>query len=115
MTIFELVQSNAIASYWNEDELVYEIFVFLVTADEDIMTDLKPVDVGVYQTGRATLSKASVEAWAKANSVTGSYNVMFGFVPKNASVDTGYYITFTEKHNWLNFFPTAIAVLMVFW
>ncbi len=94
-------ETTYIANYTNSKKLVYEIFVFLVTENEDIMTDLAVTDSGAtYNIGTASLSKAAVAAWAEANGVTGAYDVMFSFIPKNASVDTTYNIIFTKPHTW---------------
>ena len=95
-------EENYIASYWNKEGLVYDIYVFLVTADEDVMTDLAVTDSGEsFENGRASLSKAAAEVWAKENGVTEAYDVMFSFIPKNASVDTSFNIIFAEAHNWI--------------
>lgn len=88
-----------IASYWNKENLVFEAFVVLVTEKEDILTDLVLTEESQYATGYFSVSKEKVAAWAAANGVK-DYEVMFSFVPKNASVDTVYNITFTPKHNW---------------
>lgn len=88
-----------IASYWNKENLVFEAFAVLVTEKEDILTDLVLTEESQYDTGYFSISKEKVAAWAAANGVK-DYEVMFSFVPKNASVDTVYNITFTPKHNW---------------
>ena len=87
-------ETNYISGYWNRDELVFEIFVVLKTAEEDILTELKVTNTPVYETGIASIAKADVEKCAADEGVTGSYEVTFSFIPKNASVNTAYNITF---------------------
>lgn len=83
--------------YYNKEDLVYEIFVLLVTETEDVMTDLVVTDDGIFNSSKAYLSKDAVTEWANANQITEEYDVMFSFIPKNASVNTTYNLVFTEK------------------
>jgi len=92
--------TNYIASYWNQEQLVYGVVVFLVVNGESIVTDLTVADNGNFETGTASIAKSAVDAWAAANGVTGSYVAGFSFIPKNVSEDLSYNITFTQKHNW---------------
>ena len=86
-----------VAGYYNKEDLVYEIFVLLVTETEDVMTDLVVTDDGIFDSSKAYLSKDAVTEWANANQITEEYDVMFSFIPKNASVNTTYNLVFTEK------------------
>ena len=61
------------------------------------MTDLTATDTKMFDTGKVSLSKADVAAWVVENNIKAEYDVIFSFIPKNASVDTAYNITFTEK------------------
>ena len=95
-------EANYIAGYWNGgepwgvNELVYSVFVVLHTEAEDFWTELEVTDVKCFDTGKVSISKEAVAAWAAAKGVT-DYDVMFSFIPKNASVDTAFNITFTEE------------------
>lgn len=92
-------ESKYIAGYWNGENLVYQIYVFLVTETDSRMTDLEVTDNGTpFDSGSSTayLSKTAVQEWAAANRVTEAYDVMFSFIPKNASVNTTYNVVFTE-------------------
>lgn len=91
-------ESRYVAGYWNKENLVYEIFVFLVIGEESRMTDLEAMDNSTpFDSSTAYITKAEVQEWVKTNQVTEAYDVMFSFIPKNANVDTTYNIVFTEK------------------
>lgn len=87
---------NYIAGYWNKGELVFEVYVMLVTEDGTKLTDLTVDLEKIFLTGTATISKADVAEWAAENDITGSYEVMFSFIPKDADANNTYNIGFTE-------------------
>lgn len=88
--------TNYIAGYWNQGKLVFGVFVYLITADgTQIQVELSPTLSEAFYIGTATLEKAKVDAWAQQKGYT-DYDVMFSFIPKNASMDNSYNVVFTE-------------------
>lgn len=95
-------ETNYIAGYWNGsqarglNEVVFSVFVILHTEAEDIWTELEVTDAKSFDTGKVSISKADVAAYAATEGIT-DYDVMFSFVPKDASEDVAFNITFTEE------------------